>query len=484
MTTETLNREVFANYASDFTEDRLAPHVPYEVLLDEPLYKGEDIKDFLGFEADIAMEISIGDKVMLVADLQDISTDENGYRDVGVPGVKYDADIMLIDRDSWIGPGKGKGFLGLKEGQQFIFGQDNEAVAKRFNNLSSVAGNHFSLTLGRDSTISIVDNESIPGTLVKCPKPQADASEAEPTGESLVSYARTVGPSEVTRMPDNDGKTLDSGYLENQQAVRGFFVDMLESRELYSGSVSDFSDKLMKAHVIASEGNVYDRAGEGGMKGEHKENIGSFRKWVMYKGGRERLIAGVKAAGIYGDSYANRPTEATGSRYEHRFRLKGIKPEDESYETENSQGACEYYYPRPESMEAYIEQALSVGRKIDEMLGKDISGNPNDARAVVELIAAQYQYLAIARPFVQINNSIFMNLANTQLKLAGLEGISHGCLDLVAQRFSQESFARYFSDVVFGGGSKEVSDDAMPMEDFRKIARVHKVGVAFGLYSG
>ncbi len=64
-------------------------------------------------------------------------------------------------------------------------------------------------------------------------------------------------------------------------------------------------------------------------------------------------------------------------------------------------------------------------------------------------IAEHYQYAANARPFEQINNSLFMNEVNTLLKKAGMKSIPHGMLDHAAQRLQPETFKRYFVDFYY-----------------------------------
>lgn len=61
-------------------------------------------------------------------------------------------------------------------------------------------------------------------------------------------------------------------------------------------------------------------------------------------------------------------------------------------------------------------------------------------------IAEFYQYAVNTRPYPQINNSIFMSIANTMLKIAGLDPVPHGILDHTAQRLQPENFIRYFAD--------------------------------------
>ena len=89
-----------------------------------------------------------------------------------------------------------------------------------------------------------------------------------------------------------------------------------------------------------------------------------------------------------------------------------------------------------------------------QKLGSEIAGSFDrtdvDKDYVLDLIARQYQYGANARPFAQINNSLFMELANMQIKLLGYEGMTHAQMDIVAQRIQPKAFSKYFIDRVKG----------------------------------
>ena len=83
-------------------------------------------------------------------------------------------------------------------------------------------------------------------------------------------------------------------------------------------------------------------------------------------------------------------------------------------------------------------------RTAKEALALIEQGAPQDK--ILAKIAEHYQYAANARPFGQINNSMFMNEVNTLLQKAGMKTMPHGMLDHLAQRLQPEAFKKYFID--------------------------------------
>ena len=65
---------------------------------------------------------------------------------------------------------------------------------------------------------------------------------------------------------------------------------------------------------------------------------------------------------------------------------------------------------------------------------------------ILAKIAEHYQYAANARPYGQINNSLFMNEINTLLQKAGMKTMPHGNLDQISMHLQPEAFQRYFID--------------------------------------
>lgn len=144
-----------------------------------------------------------------------------------------------------------------------------------------------------------------------------------------------------------------------------------------------------------------------------------------------------------------RPNE----RSVYELLLPGITEGNDAYDEVVADGEGKpdwdeyiYYYPETKAHKEYIGHAYAIGQEIQTRMHQGIISK--DVTEIVDLIAKQYQYLAVARPFRHINNSIFMNLANAQLKLVGLNGISHDELDIAAQRMQQDEFVYYFGTAI------------------------------------
>lgn len=63
----------------------------------------------------------------------------------------------------------------------------------------------------------------------------------------------------------------------------------------------------------------------------------------------------------------------------------------------------------------------------------------------IRLIAHFIQLWQISQPFLIVNNSLCMAIANYFLRKNGLNGISHGALDFIAFRLSLENYQNEFA---------------------------------------
>lgn len=265
-----------------------------------------------------------------------------------------------------------------------------------------------------------------------------------PIKPNYEAFARQVEPDELVREPGNNGKPLDPNYLKNHQNVRQLFVDKLVDDSMYE-SLEHFIETLQEGHRLAAAGNIYGKVGES-KRGLHPSQIGVFRKKELVNGRLESAKKVAEIAKQYGDPYAQRFEKAM-DQAEHAVDKTGLinlPVEDKARDLVVGAQFYQFSYPNANSIPAHMEQIQRVGREIQAELQAD---NP-DVKKAIDLIARQYSYGAIIRPFAQINNSLFMNLANAQLKLFGVNGIPHGMLDHAAQRLQSDTFARYFADQI------------------------------------
>lgn len=98
---------------------------------------------------------------------------------------------------------------------------------------------------------------------------------------------------------------------------------------------------------------------------------------------------------------------------------------------------AQHLYPSGKSLDEYFEQGAALLNKIN--------ATPLGARGVVDDIAQYYYTMINARPYEQINNSIFMNQVNSMLEVHGFGGMSHGYMDHLAHRLSFDQFKEVFN---------------------------------------
>jgi len=101
-----------------------------------------------------------------------------------------------------------------------------------------------------------------------------------------------------------------------------------------------------------------------------------------------------------------------------------------------------HHYPSLEYTDLYLQEALTT---LQELLEQDPQAN---LQAYVSKVGYFCQVLINLHLFAAVNISLYMNMANGLLEIAGLHGIEHGIVDFVAFRLQPESFGKYFYDTV------------------------------------
>lgn len=296
------------------------------------------------------------------------------------------------------------------------------------------------------STVGAVACSVVPETLIP----------EEPDYEAACS----MHPDELWAEPGNNGREQDPLYVATYQKVRAELVDMFRSGNLY-GSAGSFAGCLKRLHRSIAESGVYrPLTGRLHLRPEHYGEFDTrYGRFSNVRLGQSLAIVPIAqnfgdpygANGRFGGGYPN--TESM-----HVVELPGISPDNLPYDIVRygadgqikeirdgeralySQGGYEYMYPDVEGVGEYLSRMQQIGDTIERAIK---SGAPT-TNEVLSLIAQQYQYGACGRPFVQINNSLLMQLANMQVKLLGLPGMTHGCMDIAAQRMQPGTFACYF----------------------------------------
>ncbi len=340
-------------------------------------------------------------------------------------------------------------YKGLWEDELVVIGRDESS---RFHLDTRVSRRHTSVKLS-GGKVSVHDLGSANGTedvfedLRKIAERRLKKYEVKKREQDIaqkIRFAKQVELFELTRKPDNDNLLVDEVYISNHTSVRRFIVDSIKKGTLYGiGETEEFSENLKHIHLIANKDSVYSRVGQG----RHSVHPGEFRKRDSVPFNR-RLEEANEVAIIsskYGDPYANRFYE-TGTK---KVILPGIPEKYSPYDITYESGEYIFFYPSGKAIPLYLSEINSLGIEIT----KEIDCEKGHRLQVLKLIARQYQYGAILHPFWQVNNSIFMNLANAEIKLLGYQGISHYNLDIAAQRMQPKNFVPYFVDTVLGKNS-------------------------------
>jgi hypothetical protein len=101
-----------------------------------------------------------------------------------------------------------------------------------------------------------------------------------------------------------------------------------------------------------------------------------------------------------------------------------------------------HHYPTLEHSNVYLSAALGALKRALQ--------NASTPKEYIYAVADMYQYLINLHYFAAMNASLYMNMANGLLAVAGIRGVEHGIIDFVALRLQPENFQKYFYDCVIG----------------------------------
>lgn len=268
--------------------------------------------------------------------------------------------------------------------------------------------------------------------------------------------ASKLHPYELWAREDNDARTFNIRYIEQYQRVRKHLVQLFETGYLYTNT-SDFIQTLADIHAYLGKAGVYNEVNRSNILDDH--DLGKIRSGTERPTNRriEQSLKVVTIAKKYGDPYGANDRLERGEplkKSTSQVDLPGITPTnqpgdvvvyDENGNRDPKYG-YQYFYPSGDSLNEYFAQMTAIGHEIEVAIK---TGNLDTAQ-ILHMIGQQYQYGACARPFNHVNNSIFMELANTQIKILGFKGVTHGLMDIAAQRMQPSNFARYFAARALG----------------------------------
>ena len=263
-----------------------------------------------------------------------------------------------------------------------------------------------------------------------------EAAGASTRASANINSSRAVDldPNELVRIKGNAGRAINQDYVSASKDARRHLKDVIESGK-YTRSTDDYIETMNEVHRISANGasgnlNWYADAGQGGMD----INPGKIRGNGRLRNSRVTQAQNVEQiAKQYGDPFRVANTSTVN--------LPGI-PKDNLPINQNLDGKFFHWYPDGgDALRPYFEQMARTSRETLNLIERGAS-----ERTILEKIAEHYQYAANARPYGQINNSLFMNETNTLLQQAGLRTMPHGELDIAAMHLQPDTFKKYFID--------------------------------------
>ena len=246
-----------------------------------------------------------------------------------------------------------------------------------------------------------------------------------------------LNENELVRFNGNGGKAVNQDYIQASKDARKYMIDAVESGE-YTASTDSYMQTMNEMHRVSANGKSgnldwYKDAGQGKMS----VNPGEIRTGGRPRNSRiEQAQKVEEIAKKYGD-----PFKVTGNSL---VDLPGI-PTNNLPANRYVDGQFFHYYPKGgETLRPYYRQMHRTAKEAVSLINQQAS-----EREILEKLAEHYQYAANARPYGQINNSLFMNEVNTLLQKAGLRPIPHGELDIAAMHLQPNTFKKYFVDTYY-----------------------------------
>lgn len=263
-----------------------------------------------------------------------------------------------------------------------------------------------------------------------------------------------VNPDELVRNAGNDGKPVNEKYIQTSREARQYLYQSIESGA-YTESLDSYIQTINDMHVISAVGKDgtkfwYKDAGQGGLA----VNPGVIRGKGQLSNQRVAQAMQVEeVAKKYGDSY--RVNQSS------KVKLDGIS---EHFLPRDIAGGGHVY---PDGASLKTEYYAQMHRTAKEALELIESGASE--KKILAKIAEHYQYAANARPYGQINNSLFMNEINSLLTKAGLNTMPHGQLDIAAMHLQPKTFQKYFIDQYHATGIKPSAVKAADVSSSPKV---------------
>jgi hypothetical protein len=246
----------------------------------------------------------------------------------------------------------------------------------------------------------------------------------------LKGYVPDIG---LVREKGNKGLQIPLKYRQNSAEAR-FRMEQAMNDGSYN-SLQSYKKAMQEAHDISYRGcsgnnYYYEKRGQLlKINGGKVRGTGVLKSYYPLEA--DRIVA-------VGRDYNATYIGAGRQGYRNQIELEGIPNDAQPGNAEKV-----HFYPDGKYMDLYFKRMQETGKEVLNLIK---SGAPH--QHIVTNIAKHYQCAANARPFEQINNSLFMNEVNLMLRRAGLHEIPHGILDHAAQRLQPQTFQQYFINYV------------------------------------
>ena len=233
-------------------------------------------------------------------------------------------------------------------------------------------------------------------------------------GTKICPSYKIVNSDELCRTKGNDGKPVSEIYIKNNELARKEFLKGIVSGKS-TQSPQGYIETLNQAHKMACMGCGLYYAKNNKLLDAYALQPGIQRNYGKLQNGRIDSADEVeKIACRYGDKYrVNKKLQ--------RVELTGIKRYAQPYDV-NEYGIYRHFYPDGRYLDAYNYYLYITHREIIDLIEK-LKNKDFDRAILLSKIAEHYQYGANARPYNQINNSLFMNEVNTYLQLADMPDV-------------------------------------------------------------
>ncbi len=329
----------------------------------------------------------------------------------------------------------------MKDGDVLIVGREPGAygivISDRF---TGVSRKHLKIEKFGDQFI--VTDISTNGTILNPSTKDSVKITNDPVARRQENHriAENLNTNELAREFGNGGRPMDSNYVKNSKECREYLLNSIDDG-IYTQSVENYMETMNEAHRISHSGvdrqhAYYERLHPNQYPDGCRIDAGVIKNnsYSPVNGRYREAKALEPFANAHGDSFR------VGE--DSYVELPGISRKNlphNGIHNYNGRPTWGHRYPSGTAQKEYFTQMHRTAQEAMDLIKQGAS-----EQAILSKLAEHYQYAANARPYDNINNSLFMNELNTLLNKAGLKTIPHGDLDFAAMYLQPKTFQKYF----------------------------------------